>query len=61
VYYDFDENSEWQADVFHGGLIAPPRLVRSLAACEIEKECGISRKAAKYSVWARKNEKSGYF
>ena len=55
--HSFEEDSEWQANVFYGGLLASPRLVKKLNACEIEKACGISRKAAQYNVRARLEDK----
>ncbi len=40
------ENSEWQADVFAGELLAPIRLIGNMTAIQIIDECKVSRKAA---------------
>ena len=59
--HDFSEDSEWQANVFYGGLLAPPRMTKHLSAEELEQKCGISHNAAKYAVSRRENRKNGYF
>lgn len=48
------EDSEWQANVFYSGLLAPTRLIRGLSSQEIAQKCGIAFKAAEYLLWLRR-------
>lgn len=46
------ENSEWQADVFAGELLAPIRLIKGMNPFEIAEECQVSVAAAKSQLRA---------
>lgn len=46
------ENSEWQADVFAGELLAPARLIKGMFPEQIANTCLISRKAAQAQIRA---------
>ncbi|MBQ7570118.1 MAG: ImmA/IrrE family metallo-endopeptidase [Synergistaceae bacterium] len=50
------EDSEWQADVFAGELLAPIKLIRAMNYHEIQVECQISEKAA-YAQWKASRKK----
>lgn len=55
------EDSEWQANVFSGEILAPAHAVKDMRVCEIMQECGVSYTVAniqlglknfKYRPWA---------
>ncbi len=46
------ENSEWQADVFAGELLAPIRLIHGKGVMEIAEDFGVSPSAAKAQLRA---------
>ena len=44
------ENPEWQADAFAGELLMPAHLINGMSISEVQKQCGVSAKAAQYQL-----------
>lgn len=54
-------NSEWQADVFAGELLAPSYLIAGMSANEVHEKCVVSTACARTQLKAIENEREKGF